>query len=209
MLHASHNNRPKTTKFDVLMLSEADIAFLNNEAPRSFDEEASFDPLDTPPAGEASGSQPHFRDLSATEVENLTKPAFRQTEIASPAMYFHQTPAEPDPMFDAESFSINLHDEHINPFEAETANDMDVSIPMPAAATMVFKPPRIFDNNNIKEVITHIILNEPLLTEDDLLFLVKKEYTGSGSLSRKTLRHALKALRLSTEYQRFQAYITG
>lgn len=208
-MHASHNNRPKTTKFDVLMLSEADIAFLNNEAPRSFDEEASFEPQETSRTRVVPGSAPHFRDLSATEAENLTKPAFRQTEIASPAMYFHQTPVDPDPMFDAESFSINLHDEHINPFEAETANDMDVALPVPATATMIFKPTRIFDNNNIKEVITHIILNEPLLTEDDLLFLVKKEYTGSGSVSRKTLRHALKALRLSTEYQRFQAYITG
>ena len=79
----------------------------------------------------------------------------------------------------------------------------DLSVKKPSLAQPLYNSD-IFDH-----VIMKVVSAEPLLSEEDILFLVKKDYTGTEPVSRRTIKQALLRNGLHTSYGRFQVYISS
>lgn len=165
MHNTPHSNHPKTTKFDVMLLSEADMALLNNESPQTFNEEYKSAVTSSPPLPPPSGN--HW-------------------------------PYAPD---------NNTSREQLSPFSSEIHDPTDLVFSS-ISETRFFQPIPPYNSNDLNDVLKKTVASEPLLTEEDLLYLVKKEYTGSLQLSRRTIKQALVRNNLQTGYKRLQAYMT-
>ena len=61
----------------------------------------------------------------------------------------------------------------------------------------------------IDTTLHNLVCSEPFLSEDDLLYLLKKDEFIGRHISRKALKKALRRNDLSTPYQRFRMYMAG
>jgi hypothetical protein len=203
MQNSSHTNRPKTKKFDVFMLSDSDVAFLNNEAPKAFDEALPFE------SGTDSGNNNQSQQFTSSSPQQFQENPLlqRQMQQSNPVSCGIHYPSEPQHNYPSENISSNREKEyHSAPFASHEPESMIFSS---VSETKILRKPLKHNSDNIDDIVQHIVANEPLLTNEDLLYLIKKEYPVYQSLSRRALKQVLIRNSLQTEYKRFQAYIAG
>jgi len=75
--------------------------------------------------------------------------------------------------------------------------------------TRVFSASQFQIHETIDSELLRLVIEEPLLTEDDLLFLLKKNLHAEFPVSRRALRKALTRTGLTSSYKRFRAFMTG
>jgi hypothetical protein len=189
------------------MLSESDVAFLNNETPKSFDEATLYD-IDTASNfntfnevyNTPSMPEGFTKDDSTHENNNaFVSLRFQNTVLAQHHPSYHY----PYPI---KNSSINLENERLDTLESGESDPLLLSS---VSETKVLKALPKYSTDSLDDIVLKIVTSEPLLTEEDLLYLVKKEYTGHLTPSRRMLEQILLRNGFQTEYKRFQAYISG
>lgn len=193
MQQPSEKDPSKASKFKVFMLSDADVAFLNNEAPKTFDEGTN---VGLESKTEANAKKHHI------SVSKTNPDAGQTTVLSSSPSASHKT--DVNQQMNNGSYIPDAHSLFKNE-NKHTDELLFSSVP----ETTPYKTEPEYDSTDLNDILFKVIASEPLLTEDDLLFLVKKEYSGQLTISRRILRQALEHNGLQDGYKRLQAYITG
>jgi len=199
MQRLPHSDPPKTTKFDVLMLSEADVAFLNNESPAIFNEEY---PTAINGNNPASSIQQQATTYPLLPTDTTQEHPRRQTD--STPVFIPVNSRSLPVLPTAEKSVSHQH----SPFSSEIQDSTD-PVFSSISETRFYQPVPRYNSDDIDDVLNKIVVSEPLLTEDDLLYLIKKDYTGHVTPTRRLLKQALLRNGLHTEYKRLQAYMSG
>ena len=157
-------------------------------------------------------SQKNIVDSSDTTVHteyshqnSYSEPDQKQNTILKNSR--HVPSSSSHPQFKEENTQVFHHQgEPLYIPETENSNDLIFSS---VSETRLYQPKPKYDSNDLDDVIYRIVITEPLLTENDLLFITRKKYTGHLELSHKILRQALRRNHLDSGYRRLQAYISG
>ena len=195
--NSAPGKKAHSKRLDAFLVPESDIVYLEREVAANFDEPVSFEIY---PDFSHDRSQKHFQVSPEPPRQTPTDTEF-YIPVASPIVKPPVNPPRPEEQATASTYRVRYVPEHV-PAPRKT--------PPPAASpeekALFFSSVASEDTHTLDSALVQLICSEPLLSEEDLLILLKEKLP---NLNKHELKDALIRNGLETDYKRFRAYMAG
>ena len=208
---------------DALLVPESDIVYLEREVAANYDEAVSFEIAETPNVQQPQRSSPQLKNDAIPTFEifpdfshdrsqkhyQVSPDTSMQTPTDTEFYIPVATPADPPPMHPTQSeeqATERTHRVQHLPEQAPVPCKTPHSAAHPEEKGLFFSSVSSENTRMLDSALVHLVCSEPLLSEDDLLILLKEKLP---ILTKHELKDALIRNGLDTDYQRFRAYMGG